>query len=67
MKDLLHKCNWWIHLSMVIVFVLSVSDAHAQVVLYMEMMGEAKPIKYYEGQSWRILRIYVVQEAGPIR
>ncbi len=28
----------------------SVIESNAQVVLYMEMMGEEKPIKYYEGQ-----------------
>jgi hypothetical protein len=27
-----------------------VTQSSAQVVLYLEMMGEEKPIKYYEGQ-----------------
>ncbi len=51
MSDIQNTAIWWVRLFVIISGMIMVSESDAQVVLYMEMMGEEKPIKYYEGQS----------------
>ena len=67
MRAIQYKSSWWTGLFLIIACVFSVLETNAQVVLYMEMMGEEKPIKYYEGQSLSFKSVVYPDEWQEIR
>lgn len=51
MKTLNYKLFNMAFVCTMLMYISSITQTNAQVVLYMEIMGDAKPIKYYEGQT----------------